>query len=419
MKKPYFEVIPDFNAIQKNHPHVNVLIAITSPEGKKNIVRKNIAVVIDISGSMAGAALENAIAGACHFVENCQDHDQVSIIAYNNTAKVVVPVSRCTEEGKMHMKNCMRSLVAGGGTALYEGWVLGAHEIAPYVSEFDVSRVIVLSDGQANVGEVNPDAFSSGACALQATGISTSTFGLGYSFNEHLMTKLSCGGQAAYAENSSQLIDYFSQEMFCLKNSSVRRAQVSFSGGELLNDLPVHSQSVLLPDGIRGGRTWCVVKVPNNKGVHFTAEASWHDASGARGEKIFLDVPLANKNVPSGEFDYISERVKEIEASRLQKDAAREAQAGRWDNVRSIVGSLRAMSMGNEYVTQVACALDEARLSQNANVLSKEALYASSTMNTRTVGVTEDVKSMHDAFGMKKAKQGVVQKSSTKENKNV
>ena len=74
-----------------------------------------------------------------------------------------------------------------------------------------VSRVVLLSDGQANVGPRSPRQLGSLGRSLRRQGISVTTVGLGLDYNEDLMVALAqrSGGQHVFVEHESQLADIF------------------------------------------------------------------------------------------------------------------------------------------------------------------------------------------------------------------
>jgi Ca-activated chloride channel family protein len=64
--------------------------------------------------------------------------------------------------------------------------------------ERELAHVMLLSDGQANVGEKNPEILGARAGEAFRKGISVSTLGVGLDYNEDLMTKLADQGGGRY-----------------------------------------------------------------------------------------------------------------------------------------------------------------------------------------------------------------------------
>ena len=99
---------------------------------------------------MSGDKIKNARLAACEAVELLRDDDIVSVVAYDSDVEVIVPATK-KGDGKEILSK-INSLNAGGTTALYEGTKRGADEVKKFLDSEHINRVILLSDGQANVG---------------------------------------------------------------------------------------------------------------------------------------------------------------------------------------------------------------------------------------------------------------------------
>jgi len=165
----------------------------------------NVAIVLDRSGSMAGRKLEGARAAALLAVESLGPQDYVSVVAYDSTVQVLVPARRAGD--KTPLREAIRAMRAGGGTALFGGVAKGAVELRRFHSRNYVNRVILLSDGQANVGPSAPGELAQLGASLAKEGISVTTIGLGLGYNEDLMAQLAMAsdGNHAFVEDASQL----------------------------------------------------------------------------------------------------------------------------------------------------------------------------------------------------------------------
>src|SRR5690606_19740815 len=77
-----------------------------------------------------------------------------------------------------------------------------------------INRVILMSDGLANVGPSTPSELAELGRKLGGKGISVTTIGLGLGYNEDLMQKLALAsdGNHAFAEKPSDLIEIFNSE---------------------------------------------------------------------------------------------------------------------------------------------------------------------------------------------------------------
>ena len=172
----------------------------------------NIAVVIDKSGSMSGEKIARAKEAAIAAIDRLKPSDIVSVVTYDNEVRVVVPATKACEKHDIFKK--IRDIRAGGSTALYAGVAKGAREIRKFVDENRVNRLILLSDGLANVGPQTPHELGRLGTELIRDGISVSTIGLGLGYNEDLMTQLAykSDGCHYFVENSRDLCRIFDEE---------------------------------------------------------------------------------------------------------------------------------------------------------------------------------------------------------------
>jgi Ca-activated chloride channel family protein len=103
----------------------------------------------------------------------------------------------------------------GGGTALHAGVVLGSNQVRHAFEKERVNRVILLSDGLANVGPSRTADLASLGRELREDGIAVSTIGLGDDYNEDLMTALAEASSANYyyVKDAEKLPGIFSEEI--------------------------------------------------------------------------------------------------------------------------------------------------------------------------------------------------------------
>ncbi len=172
----------------------------------------NVAIVLDKSGSMGGDKIANAREAAIMAIERLDRRDVVSVLAYDDTVHVLVPATRVSDRGAIN--RAIRNLQANGSTALFAGVSKGAHELRKFISRNRVNRIILLSDGLANVGPSSPAALGGLGRSLAKEGISVTTIGLGLGYNEDLMTQLAgmSDGNHAFVEHPSQLASIFDLE---------------------------------------------------------------------------------------------------------------------------------------------------------------------------------------------------------------
>jgi Ca-activated chloride channel family protein len=181
----------------------------------KNVEQRtpvNVAIVLDKSGSMTGEKLRKAKEAALASIDRLGPNDIVSVIAYDQTVDVLVPATKISDR-KM-LRAAIERLSAGGSTALFAGVSKGAAEVRKFRDRQRVNRIILLSDGQANVGPSSPADLGNLGASLIKEGITVTTLGLGLDYNEDLMTQLArkSDGNHYFIENSVDLARQFGYE---------------------------------------------------------------------------------------------------------------------------------------------------------------------------------------------------------------
>jgi Ca-activated chloride channel family protein len=98
-----------------------------------------------------------------------------------------------------------------------------------------VNRIVLLSDGLANVGPSSPEELGRLGAALVKEGISVTTVGLGLGYNEDLMTRLAqrSDGNTYFVESSADLPRIFAAELGDVLNVVARRVvvEIEFPAG--------------------------------------------------------------------------------------------------------------------------------------------------------------------------------------------
>ena len=206
---------------------VTILCELVGPSMPVDLPERSplhLAVVLDKSGSMSGRPLDEAKRCAVQMVEKLSDTDQVSVIEYDNTINTLVPLQPISQNKQAILRK-IQSIQSGGSTNLFGGWDAGRKQLVPYVADNVLSRVLLLSDGQANIGLQSPDEILPHCQQALEQGVSTSTYGLGRNFNEDLMVEMANngGGSTYYGETADDLAEPFAEEFdmlnaLCAKN---------------------------------------------------------------------------------------------------------------------------------------------------------------------------------------------------------
>ena len=221
----------------------------------------NLALVIDRSGSMQGEKLSHALKAARVLTGELTAQDRLAIVSFDDEATVVMPSRRVDDP--LPFLQAIDTISCGTTTALFDGWLAGALQVAEHLNPQGLNRVLLLSDGQANEGITGASAIAERVAGLNQRGISTSAFGLGDGFDEDLMGAIAAAGDGTLAqiESPAQLVDLYASELQGLASTCGRRVSIGIRpqhGAELvdvLNNLtPTSAGNLQLPN-LRQGQT--------------------------------------------------------------------------------------------------------------------------------------------------------------------
>jgi Ca-activated chloride channel family protein len=338
------ELIPIRPAIQTDAPTtLGVLVRVLPPSpaeadpGAPARPPLNLALVLDRSGSMAaGGKLEAARGAAIFAVEQLLPADRVSVTVFDDAVATIVPSTPADDRGAIVA--ALEAVRPGNTTALHPAWKAGVEQVRPHTRPEALNRVLLLSDGLANVGLTNPDVIASEVRRAQSEGITTSTLGVGEDYNEDLMEAMARAGDGNYyyVESAAQLADLFQTELQGLMATVGREVAVGFEPqhgvevADLLNDLES------LPDGSRRASNLIlgmpvefalVLAVPPRPGVSelLRVRLSW-DQPGREGRQTVARSLLVPA-VPAAEWatlpehPAVRERMALLQLARLKLQA--------------------------------------------------------------------------------------------------
>jgi Ca-activated chloride channel homolog len=182
----------------------------------------DVAFVLDRSGSMQGGKLDLAKAGVDLAVARLRDADRTALVVYDDEVDTVQPLAPATPRLKASLRLALHGVDPGGSTYLSGGWIAGCHQLAeatPIANADSTStrirRVILLTDGLANVGILDPGVLARHAGELRRRGIATTTVGVGQDFDEGLLSAMAeaGGGNFQYVAGPDGLRAFFAHEL--------------------------------------------------------------------------------------------------------------------------------------------------------------------------------------------------------------
>ena len=228
----HLNLVPDRDVLLKGRPQevvVKIDLSAIADRQKHRRTPLNLAVVLDKSGSMTGAKLEKAKQAAMLVVDRLAPNDVFSLVIYSDEARVLVPAQRV--EDKEALRARIEGIEAGGSTALYAGVKTGARQIQEYFSGKRINRVILLSDGLANVGPSSTSDLRRLGHELAESGVSVTTIGVGDDYNEDLMAGLAEASDANYyyVRDTEKLPEIFAKELGELLTVAAREIRIEIT----------------------------------------------------------------------------------------------------------------------------------------------------------------------------------------------
>jgi Ca-activated chloride channel family protein len=239
-------VLADKGVIAKEKAARRILeITVTAPTSAEQKERSplNLSVVLDHSGSMQGEKLHFARQAAAHVIELLDEKDKASVVIYDSEVSLLFPSASLTQANKVKIRGLISNVHSGSSTFLSGGWLKGCEQVAQGAREGGINRTLLLTDGLANQGITDLEALAAHSRELFERGVSTSTFGVGSDYDEHLLDAMSSqgGGNFYFIEAPNSIPVIFEREFKELANITARDVEVTIT-------LPAKVKAELLAD---------------------------------------------------------------------------------------------------------------------------------------------------------------------------
>jgi Ca-activated chloride channel family protein len=205
----------EVSACPWNDAHKLIRIGIKGKSiAKENYPAANFVLLIDVSGSMAGAdRLQLLKEGFIDFANQMRPQDRIAIVTYAGYQSLALPSTPGTQKSKII--DAISKLGSGGGTNGSGGIIL-AYDIAKqnFIANGN-NRVILGTDGDFNIGVTNTEDLVKLVEEKREQGIFLTTVGVGVgNFNDAMMEKIANKGNGnfEYIDNREQLKKVFIEE---------------------------------------------------------------------------------------------------------------------------------------------------------------------------------------------------------------
>jgi len=416
---------------------LDVLLRLRAPMQEADLAARRaqiaVSLVIDRSGSMNGGKLDEAKRCALDLLSRLKDGDWVSVVIYDDQVEVLLE-TMSVRMAKALLPLRLDEIQPRNMTNLHGGWLKGAETLAPRAGRGMVSRVILLSDGQANRGLLERESIYQQVRDLASAGVTTTTVGIGFDFNEELMTGIATAGQGNswYGQRAEDLAESFDAELGFLTNLVWQDVRVQLDSPLLprMGQIKVRNDYVqntveqyCLPAIAQGSEVWMAISLSMSEVIHLQDNGSplrcvifARDQDGIEHE---FTVSLPQMRVVSLvdyqmalEDELVARRFNEVEAADIQREARLFVRDRNWSAVERLMAKLEERARENPWLAETVSYLRKLLERRDHEAMEKELMYSSDKLKNRIAELDDvmmfcaDVEAVKPAFLRKKAVQG-------------
>jgi Ca-activated chloride channel family protein len=252
------------------------------PPGHRPVQHADLVIVLDRSGSMKGQKINDARQAVLRLIDRLTADDRLALVTYSNGVDTLCPLMPMDDHHRRQVKAAVQRIYSGGGTNLGGGLQRGIQTLMQTPADGRQRKVILISDGLANHGITDPGAWGNMASGAVEHNFCVSTVGVGYDFNEVLMTTIADHGAGSYyfLENPNAFAQVFEKEFESTRNvaASALELRVPLKDGVKLihaGGYPIENKNgyaVIHPGDLLSGqqrKIYLTYKVPTNKSRNF------------------------------------------------------------------------------------------------------------------------------------------------------
>ena len=269
-----------------------LLLAAAPAGAEAPSLRREVTLVLDRSGSMAGQPFERARAAALRILDGLSDGDSANVIDFSNgvTRFADAPVT-LSAQSRARLREHVNSLRPGGGTNIHDALLEALRQPAPPPGT--LATVLFVTDGVPTIGRTREADIRALAERANPGGRRIFTVGLGNDVNVPLLDRLAdvTRAEACYLAMNDDLATRLAEvaERLCGPVLAETSLEVKSAGGAPAPGRVEELLPLRLPDLFRGGTLVVLGRYRGNEPFRLQVRGR-----GAAGEaRISVDVDPA------------------------------------------------------------------------------------------------------------------------------
>ncbi len=322
------------------------------PVASRPVQHTDLVIVLDRSGSMKGQKINDARQAVSRLIERLSKKDRLALVTYSNGVNISFPLKSMSNQNRRQVNAAVQTITSGGGTNLGGGLSAVIQTLLRTPAEDRQRKVILISDGLANHGVTDPHALGDMASDAVEHNFSVSTVGVGYDFNEVLMTTIADHGAGRYyfLENPNAFAQVFEKELQSTRHVAASSlelripladgVQLIHAGGYPIKHINGHA--VVHPGDLLSGQQrqlFLAYKVPTDVerdfdlgiyNVHYTHNGVQGNAAG-NGGLVLTCVADQKAVLASIDQEQWSDQVIKEDFNQLKEEVATAIRKGRKD----------------------------------------------------------------------------------------
>ena len=193
-----------------------------------NLPPANLVFLVDVSGSMSSNdKLPLAQASLKLLTQQLRAQDSVSIVTYSGSTSVALPATSGDKKSKIIA--AIDSLTAAGSTNGEDALMLAYNQAEQAMQKKGINRIVMLTDGDFNVGISDVNEMLDLVKANRDRGISLSTLGFGRgNLNDYMMEQManSGNGNYSYIDSLTEAKKVFTDELGATFNTVAKDVKI-------------------------------------------------------------------------------------------------------------------------------------------------------------------------------------------------